>query len=71
MRLNGCLLPTLLLLSTGAVATGNLPSPNPFLADSHNAMTHNDPAQQDAVPLAGPSVPIVGMGSNRAYFIRA
>jgi hypothetical protein len=71
MRLNGCLLPTLLLSSTGAVSAGNLPSPNPFLADSHNAMAHNDPAQQDAVPLAGPNVPIVGKGWNWAYFIRA
>ena len=57
MRLNRCLLSMFLLLSTGAVAAGNLPSPNPFLADSHNAMAHNDPAQQDAVPLAGPSGP--------------
>ncbi|REJ72481.1 MAG: hypothetical protein DWQ28_00455, partial [Proteobacteria bacterium] len=31
----------------------NLPSRNVFLADSHNAMAHNDPAQQDAQMLAG------------------
>jgi len=35
----------------------NLPSRNVFLADSHNAMAHNDPAQQDAQMLAGPSGP--------------
>ena len=35
----------------------NLPTRNVFLADSHNAMAHNDPAQQDAQMLAGPSGP--------------
>ena len=57
MLLGRCLLSTFLVLSAGAVIAGNLPAPNPFLADSHNAMAHNDPAQQDAVALAGPSGP--------------
>ena len=35
-------------------ASANLPTRNLFLADSHNAMAHNDPAQQDAQMLAGP-----------------
>lgn len=55
MLLNRCLLSMFLLLFAGAVIAGNLPPPNPFLADSHNAMAHNDPAQQDAIPLPGPS----------------
>ena len=57
MLLSRCLFSTFLVLSTGAVIAGNLAAPNPFLADSHNAMAHNDPAQQDAVALPGPSGP--------------
>ena len=47
---------SLFLFSFNAIAV-NLPSKNPFLADSRNAMAHNDPAQQDAVPQAGPAGP--------------
>ena len=57
MLLSRCLLSMFLLLSAEVAVAGNLPLPNPFLADSHNAMAHNDPAQQDAVSLAGPSGP--------------
>lgn len=38
----------------GDASASNLPARNPFLADSHNAMAHNDPAQQDSQMLAGP-----------------
>ena len=46
-------------VTTGAesASQANLPSRNVFLADSHNAMAHNDPAQQDAQMLVGPSGP--------------
>ena len=57
MLLSRRLLSMFLLLSAEVAVAGNLPSPNPLLADSHNAMAHNDPAQQDAVSLAGPSGP--------------
>lgn len=35
----------------------NMPPPNPYLADSNYAMAHADPAQQDALPQAGPAGP--------------
>lgn len=57
-----------LVLANGAALAGNLPAKNGFLADSHNAMAHNDPAQQDAVPQAGPEGPTrVLVGDERQY----
>ncbi|MGB1139385.1 MAG: hypothetical protein ACPG1A_00725 [Halioglobus sp.] len=35
----------------------NMPPANPYLADSNYAMAHADPAQQDALPQAGPQGP--------------
>lgn len=35
----------------------NLPPVNPYLASSSNSMAHGTPAQQDAVPQAGPGGP--------------
>lgn len=40
-----------------AVSAANLPPKNPWLADSIYALGHGDAAQQDAVPVAGPSGP--------------
>jgi len=52
----------LALLATSLIASQslwalNMPERNPYLADSNNAMAHGDPAQQDAMPQAGPSGP--------------
>lgn len=55
MRKNFLIL-SFLLFGTTALSA-NLPSQNRFLADSRNAMAHNDPAQQDAVPQSGPEGP--------------
>ena len=45
-----------LLLSRGVIAF-EMPPKNTFLADSNYALGHGDPAQQDAMPQAGPSGP--------------
>lgn len=45
------------LVADGAWAEPNLPPKNPWLADSIYALGHGDSAQQDAVPVAGPSGP--------------
>ncbi len=37
-----------------SVHAANLPTPNPYLADSHYALGHGDSAQQDSLPMAGP-----------------
>ena len=55
------------LLETAAAA--NLPSRNLFLADSHNAMAHNDPAQQDAQMLAGPSGSSRQLGDHEIQYL--
>ncbi|MEH6581715.1 MAG: hypothetical protein V7754_07245 [Halioglobus sp.] len=47
---------TALLLSQGLMAF-EMPPKNHFLADSNYALGHGDPAQQDAMPQAGPSGP--------------
>jgi hypothetical protein len=49
--LGGC------LLASQVQAQTNLPPRNTYLADSSNAMAHNDPAQQDAVAQPGPAGP--------------
>ena len=49
---------TLLALSSAAqavVGTPELPPRNPFLADSSYPLGHSGSAQQDSVPMAGPS----------------
>ena len=46
----GCLL-------AGATSAAEFQRRNPYLADSVNPMAHGDPAQQDAVPVAGPADP--------------
>lgn len=46
-----------LLIAHAATAAPNMAPRNPWLADSHNAMAHNDPAQQDAVARRGPEGP--------------
>ena len=60
LRLKGLLTATLTvaLTTTATLANAfNMPPANPYLASSNNAMAHADPAQQDAVPQAGPSGP--------------
>jgi hypothetical protein len=47
----------LLLLAGGRSMAFNMPPANPYLADSNYSMAHGDPAQQDAMPQAGPSGP--------------
>ncbi len=42
------------LLGTSASATPAQPQRNPWLAASHYALPHGDPAQQDMTPVAGP-----------------
>ncbi len=39
------------------VQAANMPPRNPYLADSSYSMAHGNPAQQDAVPQAGPTGP--------------
>ncbi len=46
-----------LLCTSQLLAAFNMPEANPYLAASNNAMAHGDPAQQDAMPQAGPSGP--------------
>ena len=51
---------TLLLTALATHAVGQaaeMPPKNPYLADSSYSMAHGDPAQQDAMPQAGPSGP--------------
>ena len=50
------LLCVMLLLSRGVIAF-EMPPKNNFLADSNYALGHGDPAQQDAMPQAGPGGP--------------
>ncbi len=45
------------LCASQALWAFNMPEPNPYLADSNNAMAHGDSAQQDAMPQAGPGGP--------------
>ena len=45
------------LFASQALWGFNMPEPNPYLADSNYSMAHGDPAQQDAMPQAGPSGP--------------
>jgi hypothetical protein len=40
---------------------------NPFLADSESSMAHNDPAQQDAVEIVGPTGPTDSVAHRITY----
>ena len=51
------LLAATLLLTSQSLLAFNMPQANPYLADSNYAMAHADPAQQDALPQAGPGGP--------------
>ena len=53
----------------GNIPRANLPSRNVFLADSHNAMAHNDPAQQDAQMLAGPAGQTRPLGEHEIQYL--
>ena len=46
-----------LLLVGGPAMAFNMPPANSYLADSNYSMAHADPAQQDALPQAGPNGP--------------
>ena len=46
-----------LTIASSSALAFNMPPPNPYLADSNYAMAHADPAQQDALPQAGPAGP--------------
>lgn len=50
---------TIVTWALGAVAAdaGNMPPPNPFLANSVYPLGHGDSGQQDALPVAGPAYP--------------
>jgi len=50
-------LAAVLLLAGQLAHAFNMPAPNPYLAVSNYAMAHADPAQQDALPQAGPTGP--------------
>ena len=52
-----------------AAGAANLPAANPYLADSHNAMAHNDPAQQDAVLLSGPEGPSRALADDEIQYL--
>ena len=52
-----------------AASAANLPAANPYLADSHNAMAHNDPAQQDAVLLSGPEGPSRALANDEIQYL--
>jgi hypothetical protein len=57
-----------ILLSQGLVAA-EMPPKNAYLADSNYAMAHADPAQQDALPQAGPSGPSRILTSNEIQYV--
>ena len=62
------LLTTLLLLSQSPLAF-NMPPANPYLADSNYSMAHADPAQQDALPQAGPVGPTRTLSADELQYV--
>ncbi|MBT4519391.1 MAG: hypothetical protein HOC23_05230 [Halieaceae bacterium] len=58
LRLNPLLIYIMLIACCiPPLQAANMAPKNPYLADSTNAMAHNDPSQQDAVPHRGPGGP--------------
>lgn len=65
-------LPGIALLACIAANTSfafNMPERNPWLADSNYAMAHADPAQQDALPQAGPLGPSRELANSEIQYV--
>jgi hypothetical protein len=67
-KLLGLLSVTVLLASQSLMAF-NMPPANPYLADSNYAMAHADPAQQDALPQAGPGGPTKTLSADDIQYV--
>ncbi|MFT4518222.1 MAG: hypothetical protein ACI9JM_000603 [Halioglobus sp.] len=65
----GSILVAFSLLCCLPTAAFEMPAANPFLADSNYAMAHADPAQQDALPQAGPAGPSRQLSQDEIQYV--
>ena len=63
------LLGATVLLTSQSLWAFEMPSANPYLADSNYSMPHADPAQQDAVPQSGPAGPTRTLSSDDIQYV--